>query len=273
MAARKHGSGYTPTVRELAWFGAWTLLVLALVYLAKTHLNWEARSDVAEVDARGMVAAEPVELIGQQQIELGEAAVLEVPVSERSSGHAVTLSSSAMSSVLESSSVETVASGKGGWRPDSAEVAGDARRINPEEVRWLQERLDALESGVTSLSVSETYETVRRIARRVGGIPYSAQSHGWGLPEETLRRNEGDCADKSLLLAELLVKAGVEEVALCIGVSEDYLPGEPGHAWVQAMIGKRLWRIESTNGHMRVANSDWILDKFEPVATIWRTRD
>ncbi|MDQ8184301.1 hypothetical protein [Pelagicoccus sp. SDUM812002] len=68
-----------------------------------------------------------------------------------------------------------------------------------------------------------------------------------------------------------MVRAGVEEVALSIRVSKDYIPGEPGHTWVQAMIGDRLWRIESTSGHMRVANSDWILDKYEAVATIWRT--
>lgn len=283
MTSPKQKSGYLPTGRELAWFGIWTLLVLALVYFAKTHLNWKNQAKLVSERTEEAFPDEPVAITTELEPVVAEPVILAAPTLERPSvasesspNRPVEPKPASMETVSKTvepqpASTGTVSktSGKGGWTPDSTEKAGDARRIHPEEVKWLQERLDTLEPEHT-LSASEAYKTVREIVRRVGDVPYKIQTHGWGLPEDTLRRNEGDCADKSLLLVELLVRAGVEEVALCIGVSEDYIPGEPGHAWVQAMIGDRLWRIESTSGHMRVANSDWILDKYEAVATIWR---
>ncbi|MDQ8187089.1 hypothetical protein [Pelagicoccus sp. SDUM812002] len=253
-----------PSGRELLWFAVWTVLVLVLVlvYFAKEHFVWESEAHravvLAETEREGQPAIEPGEMEGNAAWPL-------------SGGQLDTLDERFILTPRKSLDppVMEVTSGKSGWNPDSPEVAGDARRINPEEVKWLKERLEAV-AVESSLPVGKVFENVLQHVRRVGRIPYVAQTHGWGLPEDTLLRNEGDCADKSLLLAEKLIAAGLEEVAICIGVGPDYEPGAPGHAWVQAMIGDRLWRIESTSGQMRVANSGSALDMFEAVATIWR---
>lgn len=256
MAKRARGSGNLPTGRELAWFAGWTALVFALVFFARRYLSWETADRERSDEKRSIVEVRLASDIEQD-------ALASLPVLRSAKQALKPRQASAQS--REGSSYA-----KRGWSPDASETPGDARRIHPEEVKWLQERLNAVEPKFR-LPESDAYDVIRRIVQRVGDIPYAAQTHGWGLPDDTLRRNQGDCADKSLLLAELLLEIGVEEVALCIGVPEGYKPGEAGHAWVQAMIGEQLWRLESTSGKMRKANTDGTLDRYEPVATIWRT--
>ena len=74
------------------------------------------------------------------------------------------------------------------------------------------------------------------------------------------------------MLAETLIANGVEEVAICSGVSPDYRLGEPGHAWVEAMAEGKLWRLESTNGQVTMANSGAPLDSFQTIITVWRLK-
>ena len=155
------------------------------------------------------------------------------------------------------------------WRHDSEEESGDARRAYPEEVAWLRGRLARLKPRA-QLNDAEQYYTLVENARYVGAIPYQEQSHGWGLPEDTVLANVGDCQDKSLLLAELLLTEGVEEVAVCRGVGPNYRPGEPGHAWVEARIAGRYYRIEATNGTVYSAGIDSHLDRHSAVATVWK---
>jgi len=135
-------------------------------------------------------------------------------------------------------------------------------------VKWLQERL-AKVSCTRKVTAEFQLAHVGQLTKQVGAIPYAPQLHGWGLPEETLARNTGDCQDKSLLLAEKLIASGIREVALCRGVGPNYKSGEPGHAWVQTMINGVLWRLEATNGAMSRADSGSALDRYEPVITIW----
>ncbi|MBC2606586.1 transglutaminase-like domain-containing protein [Pelagicoccus albus] len=251
-----------PSGRELIWFIVWLGLALGLVFLAKNFLAWDQQgrgivegSDSYVADYPVIEIAEDSEFQAHPQIEF----TIDDSRRPRPINHAK--SQNALRSVAKVS--------KGGWSPDSTEEAGDARRIYPEEIRWLQNYLNGVEVH-SRQGLGDAYRVAKEFTKQVGEIPYARQTHGWGLPDDTLRRNEGDCADKSLLLAELLISSGIEEVAICIGVSPDYKPGEAGHAWVQAMIGGRLWRIESTNGTMRVANSGSPLDRYETIATIWR---
>lgn len=155
------------------------------------------------------------------------------------------------------------------WRPDKEGLWGDARKVSLKEVRWLQEQLARIRVMQT-LPPGGTLERVIELATWVGQIPYRAKYHGWGRPEATVVANEGDCQDKSRLLAETLIAAGVTDVAICRGVPPRYKKGQPGHAWVQVLVGGDVWRIEATNGHLWRANTGSPLDAFEPVVTVWR---
>jgi transglutaminase-like putative cysteine protease len=247
---------FRPTGREVAWFAVCLVITGALFLGARRYLVFPVRPRVlAPADQTTFQLGPP---------ESPEAVRTQAPIGWASDPKA------------DAPPADEVPAGWSesddfldNWKPDVEGRWGDARKVSLKEVRWLQQQLARIKV-MQALSPNETFARVAELARWVGQIPYRVKYHGWGRPENTVALNEGDCQDKSRLLAEALIAAGVTDVAICRGVPPGYRKGEPGHAWVQVVVGGDVWRIEATSGHLWRANTGSPLDAFEPVVAVWR---
>ncbi len=70
----------------------------------------------------------------------------------------------------------------------------------------------------------------------------------WQYPRETLESGKGDCEDMALLLASLLMEAGIDDVRVVVGNYEH----EP-HAWVEVRGRRATYILDSAFGKMYTA--------------------
>lgn len=251
---------YRPTDREVAWLAVWLVVTGVLFFGARRYLVFPVRPPVPPASARE-----------ERTFNLGrpESSEAMIPAAPAAAASRPTPSEGAMKAAVDFPGGEQGGNFLDNWRPDKEGRWGDAGRCSPEEERWLQEQLARIRVMQT-LPPDGTLARVTELASWVGQIPYREKYRGWGRAEVTVATNEGDCQDKSLLLAQTLIAAGVTEVAICRGVPQGYTKGQPGHAWVQVLVGADVWRIETTSGQMWRANTGSPLDAFEPVLTVWR---
>lgn len=247
---------YRPTGREVAWFAVCLVITGALFLGARRYLVFPVRPRVLAPAHQTTFNLGPPEIPGavRTPAEIGRAIY---PKADAPHADEVPAGRSESDDFLDN------------WKPDVEGRWGDARKVSLKEVRWLQQQLARIKVMQTP-SPDERLARVAELASWVGQIPYRFKYHGWGRPEDTVALNEGDCQDKSRLLAEALIAAGVTDVAICRGVPPGYRKGEPGHAWVQVVVGADVWRIEATSGHLWRANTGSPLDAFEPVVVVWR---
>ncbi len=107
---------------------------------------------------------------------------------------------------------------------------GNARLIDPDELHWLQDRLNEVHRGVADPA---DLTPALALIKEVGSMTYHTEFEGWIDPAIIDQRRYGDCAAKSYWLAVHLLQAGYRNVALVKGVQPGYQPGMPGHAWVE----------------------------------------
>lgn len=257
-----------PSVRELLWFALW-IVVIAAVFRAGQLFTYKSPAEPESPPTKRIA------------LNLNTDTVVPLTTSRAKSAPQIVAPPPVQSPPKDPIKVEPppppppsphrtfgTAQHPKAWAPDHESDKGDARIAYADEVTWLQEQLEKVQ--ITKAVAAEfQLSHVGLLTKQVGAIPYEMELHGWGLPEQTLARNVGDCQDKSLLLATKLIASGIREVAICRGVPPNYKPGEPGHAWVQAMVNGVLWRMEATNGEMTRANSGSKLDAFEAVVTVW----
>ena len=155
------------------------------------------------------------------------------------------------------------------WTPQTSELGGDARKIPAQMVTWLKAQLR--EVKVTRTHSGDELAVLSAVARKVGSMPYQI-TPGWKTPEETVAAKEGDCTDRSLLLATLLLKLGFKDVAVVTGVPYDYTVGDAGHAWVKVRVDGETWHVESTNGSVGKRSAATFGKELDETLTIWADR-
>jgi len=101
--------------------------------------------------------------------------------------------------------------------------------VNPNTYE-LQKIVEAYKRLPESKRIQKLKEWIRK---NIEAKPEPAEA--WKFPYETLRDRKGDCEDLAILLANLLVAAGVKpwKVRLCCGITK-----AGPHSWVEYFDGR-----------------------------------
>lgn len=146
-------------------------------------------------------------------------------------------------SVLTTLPEQKRASGKRHFDPDK-ECPGDARIIDPDQIRWIQGQLTEARERASAYCID--LRVANQLARQAAAFTYQ-KTPGWPRPDTVETCGYGDCAGKSLWLATRLLEAGYTDVGIRLGVGPNYVVGEPGHAWVVLYLNGREFVFEPTN--------------------------
>ncbi len=155
--------------------------------------------------------------------------------------------------------------------PATRGVLGDARVLCLPEISWLQERLTrwSVPNDRPAPTPPATLEAAHAAARRASAFDYQVSPECWNEPGMIETRGWGDCADKSLWLARELLHAGYTMVGIRLGVSEDYEPGQPGHAWVVLYHNGSEWIYDPAASPRLTSQDAGPTKRFRITATVF----